>query len=118
MAAQFTGVTWIGGGTVNLENEEIRIRIAPRGRRGVPTGSNLLARMVGIGGTLSHPRMVVNPTDVALNYGRYLAFFSTGGLSLLAEGLFDLFRANRDVCRIILKGSALDFNNDPESAPE
>ena len=108
IAAQFTDVTWIGGGSVNLDNEKVKIKIAPKSRKGILSGSNLLAKIVTIGGTIRNSRIVLNPLDVALTYGKYLAYFSTGGLSLLAESLYDAAHANSDVCKNILAESIIN----------
>ena len=109
LAAQLTEVTWRGGGEIDLKTEKIGIGIAPKPRKGIPLSiSGELSSLIYIGGTLKHPRMQLNPKDVAVKYAKYSAYIATGGLSYLAEVVKDKIDANRDVCTLILDGTVFE----------
>lgn len=109
LAAQLTEVTWKGGGEINLKTEEIGIGIAPKPRKGIPISiSGELSSLIYVGGTLKHPKMQLNPKDVAVKYAKYSAYVATGGLSYLAEVIKDKIDANKDVCELILDGTVFD----------
>lgn len=103
LAAQFTEVTWLGGGQIDLKTEKLQADISPRPRKGIPlstTGS--LAGLAYIAGTLKHPKIVLDPKDVVVKYAKYSALVATGGLSLLAEAAKNKIQANQDICQKIL----------------
>ena len=109
LAAQLTEVTWRGGGEIDLKTEKLGIGIAAQPRKGIPISiSGELSSLMYIGGTLKHPRMQLNPKDVAFKYAKYSAYIATGGLSYLAEVIKDKIDANRDVCELILDGTVFE----------
>lgn len=116
LAVQLTDVTWRGGGDINLKTEKLDVGIAPKPRKGVGISAGSLASLVHVGGTLKNPSVQLDPKDVAVKYGKYMAAVSTGGLSLLAGVLFDKSQANMDVCEAILSGTV--FDEDAEGEPE
>ena len=125
LAAQLTEVTWRGGGEVNLKNEKLDIGVVPIPRSGFSLSTGSLASLVQVRGTLKKPAMQLDPKDVAKKYGKYMAALSTGGLSILAESLLDLQKANEDVCAKILAGTIFDVPKDagaeqkpPSDVPE
>ncbi len=109
LAAQMTETTWRGGGELNLKTEELDVGIVPRARKGLGISAGSLASLVQVTGTLARPSVRPDPTGLAKNYGRYVAAVSTGGLSLLAEGLRDRFKANADVCAEIREGTVFEM---------
>lgn len=78
-----------GGGEINLRQETLQIDFVPRSREGLGISLSGLAGMVRLGGTLAQPRPVVDPAGILSAGASIGAAISTGGLSLLAEGLFD-----------------------------
>ena len=108
IAAQLSSVNWLGGGDINLHTEEIGIGITPKPREGIGIGAGTLASLVYIGGTLKNPGVRLNPADVAVKYGKYMAYISTGGLSLLAEALFNKARAGKDFCAPLLEETVFE----------
>ncbi|MDJ0958297.1 MAG: AsmA family protein [Arenicellales bacterium] len=108
LAMQTTKVTWRGGGDINLKTEGLDVGIAPKARTGLGISAGSLASLIHIGGTLKKPAVKLDPTDVALKYGKYMAAVSTGGISILAEGLLNRTQANVDVCAQILDGTVFD----------
>jgi len=55
-----------------------------------------------VGGTLANPKIQLDPKDVATKYVQHALTVATGGLFLLAKGLWDKSKANSDVCSEIL----------------
>ena len=119
LAAQLTEVTWRGGGEINLKTEELGIIITPKPRKGIPLSiGGELSSLMYIGGTLKHPRMQLNPKDVAVKYAKYSAYVATGGLSYLAEVIKDKIDANRDVCELILEGTVFEVMDKEDEKAE
>jgi uncharacterized protein involved in outer membrane biogenesis len=106
VAVRTDKLTVLGGGVVNLKNERLDIGVQPKPREG--TGLNVAALggdLVRIGGTLSKPVPVADAETVAVAGVKLGAAVATGGLSLLAEGLYDRATAEEDVCAIALRGA-------------
>lgn len=75
------------GGTVNLETEGLNLVFNTRSRTGVGiSASKALTPYLKLGGNFSNPRMGVNTKGVVVSGGAAVA---TGGLSILAEGMWD-----------------------------
>jgi AsmA family protein len=92
----------IGSGTIDLKTEKLNINIDPQAREGVGISAGQLAELVSLGGTLSEPKAVPN-TKAALKAGLAAgAAVATGGLSILAQGLFDKKSADTDPCATAL----------------
>lgn len=103
LAAQTTEVTWFGSGEINLKTEELDLGIHPKPRGALSSLTDLgLAKLIHIGGTLAEPSIGIDPADMAKKYASYSAFIASGGLSFLAEKVFDNVQANRDHCKRIL----------------
>ncbi|MGB1801125.1 MAG: AsmA family protein [Gammaproteobacteria bacterium] len=79
----------IGGGSINLKTEELDLGITPKARSGIGVNLSQLAELVRLGGTLANPTPKTD-TKAALTAGLSAgAAVATGGLSILAQGLFD-----------------------------
>lgn len=103
IVAQLTKVTWFGGGTINLKTEALDLgaQSKPRTGLGIDTLAGLPS-LVHVGGTLANPRVVPDPKGIAKTYGEGYLTVVTGGLYLLAKGLWEKGQANSDVCAEIL----------------
>ena len=112
LAVQMTDVNWRGGGQINFKTEKLGVGITPKPRAGLGISIAGLADLVYIGGTLKEPKVLPNPKDIAVQYGKYMAYLSTGGLSLVAEALFNKSQANVDMCEQILDGTVFDVTAD------
>ncbi len=98
-------LTVLGGGLVDLKTEGLDIGVQPKPRSG--SGLNVASLggdLVRIGGTLSDPKPAADAEAVAGVGLKVGAAMATGGLSLVAEGLFDRATADEDVCAIALRG--------------
>ncbi|HTT08325.1 MAG TPA: AsmA family protein [Gammaproteobacteria bacterium] len=90
----------LGGGTVDLKTERIDIGAKPKPRTGVGLNIAALGDFVRLGGTLSNPHPATDAGGAAEAGLKVGAAVATGGLTLLAEGLFDRASSDDDVCAI------------------
>ncbi len=74
------------GGTINLHKENLDLGFNTRSRRGIGiSAGKAITPYFKVGGTMANPRLVMDPKGIALSGGAAVA---TGGLSILAEGLW------------------------------
>ncbi len=81
---------------LNTERLEINLRTSPRQGLGI-SAAELLNPFIRITGTLSRPRLAVDEQGVLITGGAAVA---TGGLSLLARGLWDRLTRDSDPCEV------------------
>jgi len=92
----------IGSGTIDLKTEKLDIGITPQAREGAGISVGQLAELVRLQGTLANPKPGVD-TMAALKAGAGAgAALATGGLSILAQGLYDKSTADEDPCAVAL----------------
>lgn len=106
IAAQTQNLNVIGGGIVDLKNEQFDLVVHPEARSGINIGAITLVDAVRISGKFSDP--AVNPeTQAALlkRAGTVGAALVTGGLSYIVQKLFEQSRFKDDPC-----GEALQDN--------
>ena len=91
-------------GSVNLKTEEIRVgvRTTPRQVMSI-SAAELFNPYVQVVGTLASPRLAVDEAGVLITGGAAVA---TGGLSLLARGIWDRLSKSGDACKQV-SGQAL-----------
>jgi hypothetical protein len=88
----------IGSGVINLKTEGLDIGIKPEAKQGLGLNAGKLASFVRVGGNLANPQATTDLTG-ALSSGLSVSTaFATGGLSLLAEGLFNRVTADANPC--------------------
>ncbi|MGR8946632.1 MAG: AsmA family protein [Gammaproteobacteria bacterium] len=90
----------LGGGTIDLRSEEISLQARPKPRQGIGLNLASLADFVSIGGTLTNPTPTTDTKGIATAGVKIGAALATGGLSVLAEGLYDRASSDADVCAI------------------
>jgi len=84
-------------GSVNLKSEKIRIGVRSTPRKIVSfSAAELINPYLQVVGTLSSPELAVDETGVLITGGAAVA---TGGLSLLAKGLWDRLSKSGDACK-------------------
>jgi uncharacterized protein involved in outer membrane biogenesis len=108
----------IGSGIINLETEGLDIGIKPEPKEGLGINAGKFASFVRVGGTLAYPQPTADWTG-ALSTGLSVSTaFATGGLSLLAEGLFDRATADADPCATAWaqKSVAIQTTKQPEKS--
>ncbi len=90
-------IRFVVQGSVNLESEEIRIGVRSTPRRIVSfSAAELMNPYLQVIGTLSSPRLAVDEAGVLITGGAAVA---TGGLSLVARGLWDRLSKSGDACK-------------------
>lgn len=89
-------MTTVARGEINLANErlEVAFRAKPREGLGISLGT-VANQLLEVQGTLKSPRIGVDAGRAATTTGAAVA---TGGLSLLARGLWDRLSAEGDLC--------------------
>jgi hypothetical protein len=84
-------------GSVNLKTEEIRIGVRTTPRQFVSvSAAEFFNPYLQVVGTLAAPRIAVDEAGVLITGGAAVA---TGGLSLLARGLWDRLSKSGDACK-------------------
>lgn len=92
-------------GTVNLATERLDLSVRPQAKTGVGVGIGSLASLVKIEGTLKQPTVGVDMKGAAGAAAQVGLGVVTGGLSILAKGLFD--KATMDApCDTALRNGA------------
>ncbi|MDT8386541.1 MAG: AsmA family protein [Thiogranum sp.] len=108
-----------GGGEINLSEETLRIDLVPSAREGLGISVGDLARLVRLGGTLSNPQPVADPEGVLKTGATIGAAIATGGVSLLAQGLFNRARNVGTACGEIFEDVAeVPEGIDPSEKPD
>lgn len=113
----------IGSGSVNLKTEALDIGVTPQAREGVGISAGQLAELVRLGGTLANPKIVPDTKAAVMAGVSAGAAVATGGLSILAQGLFDRTTGDEDPCATALglktaKSAPAKKEEAPKSMPE
>jgi uncharacterized protein involved in outer membrane biogenesis len=91
------------GGTVDLADETLTVDFIPSPREGLGISVSGLAELVRIGGTLAQPDTQADASAVLKGGATVGAAIATGGLSLLAQGLFARARNQGTRCGSIFE---------------
>ena len=95
-AIQTDTMTTVASGTVNLKSEKLDIAFRAKPREGIGISLGTVAnQLLEVRGTLQSPRIAVDAGRTATTTGAAVA---TGGLSLLARGLWDRLSAEASIC--------------------
>ena len=117
IALQTNSLNVIGNGMLDFKNETLDLGVEPQAREGLGINMSQLAELVRLKGTFAHPS-VGTDTKAALKAGLSVgAAVATGGLSILAQGLFDKTTAEEDPCALAL-GIKTAEAPEPEPEPE
>lgn len=91
----------VSGGTVDLNTERINIGFSTRPRKGLGISASVITNpFIRLGGSLSSPAIALDAGGATVATGAAVA---TGGLSVLAKGIWDRFLSSRDPCGQALK---------------
>ena len=121
IAAQTQNLNVIGGGIVDLKNEQFDLVVHPEARSGINIGAITLVDAVRVSGNFSDP--AVNPetqANLLKRAGTVGAVLLTGGLSYIAQKLFEQARFKDDPCGEALQENASisePDNKQPEEIP-
>ncbi len=96
MVLQTSRTTMVATGQLNLRNEKLDIAFRSKPREGIGVSLGTVAnQLLSLGGTLRSPSIVIDAVSSVTTTGAAVA---TGGLSLLARGLWDRLSAEASVC--------------------
>ncbi len=88
----------IGSGEINLKTETLDIGVNPKAREGVGVSTGQLAELVRLKGTLANPEAGIDTKAAVMAGVSAGTAVATGGLSILAQGLFDKATADENPC--------------------
>jgi uncharacterized protein involved in outer membrane biogenesis len=96
-AIQTDKMATIAKGSVNFEDEKLNltVRASPREGLGISIGS-VANSLFKLGGTLQNPKLQIDTASSVVTTGAAVA---TGGLSIIAKGLWDRAKAQTDICK-------------------
>jgi len=101
MAIQTDVMTVIGGGRIDFSTEKLGLDWVTKPRKGIGVSASLITNpYIKLGGTLGDPHIDVKPLEGMTSTGIAVA---TGGISILAKGLFDRITAEQKVCEQAVK---------------
>jgi uncharacterized protein involved in outer membrane biogenesis len=101
MAVQTDVMTVLGGGKIDFSTEELDLNWVTKPRKGIGVSASLITNpYIKLGGTLGDPQIEMKPLEAMTSTGIAVA---TGGISILAKGLFDRITAEQKVCEQALK---------------
>ena len=103
MAVETTKMKIVGGGVIDMKTEELEIGFSPSAKKGVGVNVGSLVKFVRLGGSLSNPHPEADPVGILKSGAAIGAAVSTGGLSLLVEGLFKRAANSGSACNQALK---------------
>lgn len=102
LAMKTKNFTILGGGEIDLKEEKMKLLISSKARKGLGINTNTVAKMINLGGTLKQPKVESNTGGFLQTGAAVGAAILSGGISLLAQGLYDKIKANSDVCGLAL----------------
>lgn len=101
-------VNVVGSGTVNLKSEAIDVAFKPEARQGLGISlGDTVAGLVRVSGTLGEPQIVLDQSGAAKTALSAGAAIATGGLSLLAQSLYNRTTADDNPCQTALGRKAV-----------
>lgn len=93
-------VTVVAQGKVDLHTEALTLQFNTRPRKGVGISPGMFTNpFIEVAGSLASPRLGVSATGAA-------AAAATGGLTVLAQGVWDRLRGEQDLCKPTLDAAA------------
>ena len=118
IAIQTSKMYMVGSGEINLKDESINLGVKPYAKKGIGLNFSSVAGAAKIGGTLANPGVELDGAN-ALKLGVSAgAAVATGGLSLLAQGLFSKTSADPDPCNTALGIASSSTSASPAESSE
>ena len=107
LALRTDKVDVVASGGINLRNEKLNVAFATRSRKGVGISvSKAITPYIKLGGNLANPQLAFDARGAAVSGG---AAAVTGGLSILAAGLWDRWIAtSKNPCRELYNNAEKD----------
>lgn len=88
----------IGHGKINFNNEFLDLEFSSKPKKRLGFNLNKVASLVKLNGALTAPELSLSQSGLLKFGATVAASIASGGVTLLAEGLFDKRTANSDVC--------------------
>jgi uncharacterized protein involved in outer membrane biogenesis len=96
VAIQTNQLLFVATGSVELDTEKLNVNFRAKPREGLGVSLGAIANsFLGVRGTMRAPRISIDARGSATATGAAVA---TGGLSLLARGVWDRLSAAKDIC--------------------
>ncbi len=114
LALKTDRVTVVGGGEIDFPGDKIDFVLTPKAREGLGISASSLARAVYLGGSLKDPKIEIKPRGLITTGVNIASALASGGMTLVALGLYDRVHANSDVCDIA-RGRKKDDMEDERS---
>ena len=118
VALQTQDVTYLIRGGFSLKDESVVFLINPKARKGFGVSAANLTNFYRIGGNLLKPKIEADPEGVLKTGATWGLAAATAGLSILAQGLFDKFTGDQDVCLSADKNQEQLLAAKPGSVPK
>ena len=118
VALQTQDVTYLIRGGFSLKDESVVFLINPKARKGFGVSAANLTNFYRIGGNLLKPKIEADPGGVLKTGATWGLAAATAGLSILAQGLFDKFTGDQDVCLSADKNQEQLLAAKPGSVPK
>lgn len=90
-------------GKIDLHDESIDLSIGTQAREGIGVNLSSMVNVVRLGGTLAKPAIVMDVGKTGAVAARAAGALATGGLSLLAEKLYDSVTSDKTPCKTALE---------------
>ena len=101
IAVQTDKVAMAASGSVNFQNEKLKLTLNAKPRKGFGISVGGIANsFFNVGGTLKKPALGINTKGTVTTTGAAIA---TGGLSLIAKGLWDRASSHESICKPTIK---------------
>ena len=117
IAVETSKIKIVGGGVINMNSEELEIGFSPSAKKGIGVNVSSLVKFVRLGGTLRNPHPEADPVGLLKSGAAIGAAVSTGGLSLLVEGLFKRAANSGSACNQALKDQQEATKNEALDQP-
>ena len=108
----------VGGGRVELPSEKIDVSFSPSARAGVGVNVGSLVKFVKLGGSLREPKPKLDALGVLQSGAAVGAALSTGGISVLAEGLAKRALNAGSACKQARKRAQKESSQAAQVAPD
>ncbi len=108
LAVETTKMKIVGGGVIDMSTEQLEVGFSPIAKKGFGVNVGSLVKFVRLGGTLSNPHPEADPVGLLKSGAAIGAALSTGGLSLLVDGLFKRVANAGSACNQALQDPKLE----------
>ncbi|MBT5886399.1 MAG: AsmA family protein [Acidiferrobacteraceae bacterium] len=92
-------VVYLVRGGIHFDDESIVLAIQPKALKGFGVSAASLTNFYRVGGTLTQSRIEADPEGLLKTGATWGLAAATAGISIVAQGLFDRFTGNLDVCK-------------------